>query len=266
MHPPAVLGALQAHGLYAPYAAQVAGSKPAVGQRPRQGQPLLTLQSPELSARLALARAREQQLQWQLTQQPFDTRLMEAGPALRTHREAAREEVDGLQREVQRLSLAMPFDGSVVETAQDLQPGTWVAPGEKLMQVVGPHSAKVEAFVDEATLQRLGADSAGAFVPDTPERASVSCNAAAAIVAAVQLSQITHGTVASVYGCGISAQQRADGRLVPLQPIFRVRLESCGLTAPPNADVVGMAVPHGTRHTALPGDGRPAPAGGAAAA
>ena len=35
------------------------------------------LQSPELDARLELARAREQQLRWQLSQQTFDARLLE---------------------------------------------------------------------------------------------------------------------------------------------------------------------------------------------
>ena len=61
----------------------------------------------------------------------------------------------------------------------------------------------------------------------------MNCNAG--IVDAVQLSQLDHGAVASVYGGGIPAQQRVDGRLVPLQPTFRVRLEGCDFTATPNA-------------------------------
>ena len=40
----------------------------------------------------------------------------------------------------------MPFDGTVVEAAQDVHAGSWTAAGEKLLQVVGPRGAKVEAF------------------------------------------------------------------------------------------------------------------------
>lgn len=242
---PAVLGSTQAQGLYAPYAAQTLGPLPRVGQQLRQDEPLVSLQSPELNARLELARTREQQLQWQVSQQPFDAKLMEAGPALRKRWEAAREEVDGLQREVQRLDLTMPFDGTVVEASEDVTPGSWVPAGEKLLQVVGPQGAKVEAFVDEPALQRLNASSAGVFVPDTPERASVSCTRA--VVDAVQLSQLDQGAVASVYGGSVPSQRLQDGRVVPLQPIFRVRLEGCDLKAAPASEVVGVASLRGER-------------------
>ena len=235
---PAMLGAAQAQGLYAPYAAQTLGPLPRAGQPLRQGEPLVQLQSPELNARLEVARAREQQLQWQVSQQPFDAKLMEAGPALRKRWEAAREEVEGLQREVQRLAFTMPFDGTVVEASEDVTSGSWVAPGEKLLQVVGPNGARVEAFVDEADLQRLSTGSMGVFVPDSPERTSVSCSKT--IVDAVQLSQLDQSAVASVYGGPVPSQRLQDGRLVPLQPVFRVRLEDCDLKAAPPSEVMGM--------------------------
>ncbi|MBX3619153.1 MAG: HlyD family efflux transporter periplasmic adaptor subunit [Rhizobacter sp.] len=246
---PAVLGAEQAQGLYAPYAAQVAGPLPAVGRSLRRGEPLVTLHSPDLDARLALARAREQQLQWQLSQQPFDSGLMEAGPALRSRWEAAREEVAGLQRELQRLSLTMPFDGMVVEVSSDAMAGAWVGAGEKLLQVVGPAGAKVDAFVDETQLQRLGAHGSGVFIADTAEHGRVSCKSAA--VDAVQLAQLDAGALplASVYGGSLSAQHRPDGRVLPLQPTFRVRLGDCDAQGAPRHEVTGMALLQGERRS-----------------
>lgn len=249
---PAVFGAMQVQGLYAPHAARVAGALPAVGQRLRQGAPLVQLQSPELDAQLELARERERQLRWQLSQQTFDTRLLEAGAALRSRWEAAREGVEGLQREVQRLTLVMPFDGTVVESSHDVTAGTWVAAGEKLLQVVGPQGARVEAFVDESALQRLHSGSAGVFIPDTPERPQVRCTRS--LVDAVQLLQLDHVAVASLYGGGIAAQRRADGRVVPLQPTFRVRLEGCDVASPPSSEVAGIALLHSERQS-LTGEG-----------
>lgn len=246
---PALLGAQQAQGLYAPYAAQLAGALPAVGSKLRQGEPLLSLRSPELNARFELARAREQQLQWQLTQQPFDARLMEAGPALRSRWEAAREEAAGLRREMQRLDLRMPFDGSVVETSPDVMAGSWVMAGEKLLLVVGPQGVKVEAFVDESSLQRLGAHSSAVFIADTPEHARVRCTQAE--VDAVQLGQLDQGALAlaSIYNGPIAAQRRPDGRVAPLQPTFRVRLSGCDLATPAGSEITGVALLQGERQS-----------------
>ena len=247
VHAPAVLGARQAQGLYAPSAARVLSALPPVGQVVRAGESLLRLQSPDLDARLALAQAREQQLQWQLARQPFDARLMEAGPALRKHWEAAREEVDGLQRELQRLDLKMPFDGRVVESSEEVTAGSWVRSGEKLLQVLAPQGGKVEAFVDESELQRLQAGSPGVFVPSTPERSRVQC--ARSVVDAVQLGQLDTPALASLYGGGIPAQRHHDGRVVPLQPTFRVRLEGCDLAEAPASEFIGVAVLAGERRS-----------------
>jgi putative peptide zinc metalloprotease protein len=246
---PAVLGAAKAQGLYAPYAAQALGDLPVVGRHFAQGEVLLSLQSPELTARLELARAREQQLQWQLSQQPFDARLMEAGPALRTRWEAAREEAEGLQRELERLSLTMPFDGTVVEASDSVRRGSWISAGEKLLQVVSPQGVKVEAFVDEAALQRLDTASEGVFIPDAIERSSVHCSHV--VVDKVQLGQLEQSglAVASVYGGAIPAQRKADGRIVPLQPTFRVRMFGCDGVAQQGSEVIGTVLMQGERRS-----------------
>jgi putative peptide zinc metalloprotease protein len=249
---PAVLGAMQVQSLYAPHAARVATPLPEAGRHLRQGETLVELQSPELQAQLELARAKEQQLRWQLSQQTFDAKLLEAGAALRARWEAAREEAEGLQREVQRLKLVMPFDGTVVDSSQDVIPGAWLPAGERLLRVIGPNGTRVEAYVDESALERLSGESVGVFVPDTPERTRVNC--AHTVVDQVQVVQLDHATVSSLYGGSIPAQRLRDGRVVPLQPTFRVRLEGCDLISSPSSEVAGIALLHGERRS-LAGEG-----------
>jgi putative peptide zinc metalloprotease protein len=249
VHAPAVLGALQAQGLYAPYPARIDAELPQVGQALKAGARLITLHSPELNARLALAEAREAQLRWQLEQQPFDARLMEAGPALRKRWEAAQEEVHGLQREQQRLLVNMPFDGEVVEVAPELRPGSWLPAGEKLLQVIAPSGAKVEAFVDETQAQALATSTEGRFVPNVAESAGVACKSGR--IDAVAITQIDAPALASVYGGPIASQRDAAGRLIPLQPTFRLRLEGCDLGRAPRQEVIGMAVLQGERRSLL---------------
>jgi len=244
---PAVLGALQSQALYAPYAAQVVGTLPRPGQPVQAGQPLLQLRSPELASRLAQAQAREQQLQWQLSQQPFDERLMEAGAALRKHWEAAAAEVAGLQDEMRRLTLTAPFDGTVAEADEDAPAGAWIPAGERLLQLVGPQGSKADAFVDEAALPAIAEGQHATFIPLAPEQPAVHCRVSR--VDAVQLAHLDTPAVASPYGGGNPAQRAADGRLLPLQPTFHVRLEHCDRTLPPRSEQPGTARLQGERQS-----------------
>lgn len=246
---PGVLSAQQAQAMYAPYAAQVTGALPAAGQTVHAGQTLLQLRSPDLSARLAQAQAREQQLQWQLSQQPFDERLMEAGPALRKRWEAAASEVAGLQGEMQRLVFTAPFEGTVVEVSDDARTGTWIPAGERLLQLVGPRGTKVDVYVDEAALADLSPGERAVFVPTALEESSINCSVAR--VDAVQVANIDALSVASPYGGDIPAQRTAEGRLLPMQPTFRVRLEQCDRSVPPRSELAGIAHMQGTRRSLI---------------
>ncbi len=247
VHAPAVLGALQSQALYAPYASQMAGPLPRPGQAVRAGQPLAQLRSPELATRLAEAQAREQQLQWQLNQQPFDERLMEAGAALRKHWEAAAAEVAGLQDEIKRLQLTAPFDGTVADANEEAPAGAWIPAGERLLQLIGPQGTKADAYVDEAALSAIAEGQHATFVPAALEQAAVHCTVSR--VDAVQLAVLDTPAVASPYGGEIAAQRMADGRLQPLQPTFHVRLEQCDRALPPRMELPGVARLQGERRS-----------------
>ena len=246
---PAVLGALQAQAVYAPYASQLMSPLPAAGQSFQAGQPLLQLRSPELTVRLQQAQAIEQQLQWQLSQQAFDPQLMAAGAALRKRWESAAAEVTGLQAEIQRLTLQAPFDARVAESNEDARPGSWVPAGERLLMLVGPTGSKVDAYVDEAALASLAPGLPARFVPSALEQPSVQCRVER--VDPVQLSQLDAPVLASVHGGDIAVQKAPDGRLLPLQPVFRVRLEHCDRTQPPLMELPGRAELQGERRSWL---------------
>jgi len=244
---PGVLSAQQAQALYAPHAAQVNGRMPSPGQIVRAGQPLLQLRLPDLASQLAQALAREQQLQWQLSQQPFDEHLMEAGPALRKRWEAAAEEVAGLQDEMRRLSITAPFDGTVVEVDDDAVRDVWIPAGERLLQVIGPRGTKVDAFVDEAELEGLAVGQHAVFVPTALEESLVNCSVTG--IDAVQVANLDVPGVASPYGGSIPAQRTNEGRLLPMQPTFRVRLAQCNRELAPRSELAGVAHLHGQRQS-----------------
>lgn len=244
---PAVLSAATAQGLYAPYAAQVEGPLPRPGTQVKAGDRLVSLRSPELQSRLELAQAREQQLQWQLAQQPFNEQLMEAGPALRKRWEAAAEAVAGLQREVQRLQMAAPFDGVVADTADDVMPQSWIPEGQKLLVLVGPAGIKVEAYVDETDLADARQATQARFVGNNAQGRTVRC--ATQVADAVQLAQLEQPLLASVHGGRLAVQRAPDGRLVPVRPVFRLVLGGCDAEAAPVSELAGLATLQGPRRS-----------------
>jgi putative peptide zinc metalloprotease protein len=232
LHAPAVIGPSTVQAVYAPETARLERPLPAAGQRVKAGEVLVQLASPELQYKLQLAQARQAQLRWQLTQQGFDERLLQAGAALRKRWEGANTEVAGLQREIQRLRLVAPFDGLVAEVADDAPAGAWVTPADKLLVLVGPGGRQVEAYVDEAGLQALQQVAEGAprglaarYLGGDARQPAVHCRGFSAD--AVQLARLEQPLLAQPHGGQIEVQILADGRLLPRRPTFRVLLTDC---------------------------------------
>ena len=247
---PAVLGAAQTQGVYLPHAARLLNTLPAAGTSVKAGDELARLASPELLAQLALAQAEEEQLRWQLTQQSFDARLREAGPALRKRWEQAAETVAGLQLEVKRLTLTAPFDAEVTDVNTDAHPGAWLPAGERLMLLVSPGGSKVDAYVDEHGLERLtdGAQQA-TFIADLPGHPAVQCSGVSPHP--VQLPQLEHPGVTTLFGGELPAQRKDDGRVVPLNAVFRVRLTDCSPVESTTRERSGVALLHGRSESLL---------------
>lgn len=245
---PAVLGALQSQGLYAPAAGEVAEVLVRDGQLVKAGQVMARLSSPMLEAQLALAGARERDLAWQTAQQPFNLELQQRGPALRKQWQVAQEQVAALRQQMARLTLAAPFAGRVVDVSDALRAGTALAEGEHLLDVVGPEGVKGEAFVEEAALNGLKPGHVARFVADGGEFWSVECRLGQ--IDRLNLPLLDQPLLASTYGGPVPTEQRDRG-LVPLAATFRVRLERCDRRGAPLRELAGVARLQGERYSLL---------------
>jgi putative peptide zinc metalloprotease protein len=223
---PAVLGAAEAQGLYAISAARVATAPVAVGAEVQAGQVLVQLESLDLRNRLAQEQSRERLLHWELEQQPFDPQLQQEGGALRERWIEAAAAVKGLQEQVEQLIVRAPFAGRVAEVDESLVPGAWIAQKEKLFEVIGPHGAKAEAFVDELALAQLQLGSHATFVADAAGMRSTDCRVDG--IDRVNLSSMDSLYLASTYGGPIPVQKDKRGTLVPTEAWYRVHLKNCG--------------------------------------
>lgn len=233
---PAVLSPDQMQTVSSAYAARVESFNIRVGQGVEAGQLLMQLHSPELEMQLQQAQLQEQQLQIQLLQQAFDDKLREQGPALRKQWEQAFVQVRGLQEQKERLAVRAPFAGHVAELADDLRPGQWITAGERLLSVAGRQGSKLDAYADEAALEELRSGMPARFIPAAGGSA-VTCTLGR--IAPVQLATLDEPAAADLYGGSVAVQRGPDGRLLPLHPIFHLRLEHCQQERPPTVALYG---------------------------
>jgi putative peptide zinc metalloprotease protein len=222
---PAVLQAQQAQWLYAPVPAQLREVAVKHGQAVQAGQALLSLDSAEWRHQLGLAQGREQQLRWQVQQQAFDGRLQGRGEALRQHWESVQAEVAGLLALGRQLQVSAGFDGRVVSLNPALQPGAWLARGERLLQIANPQGLRVEAYVGEAALPRIEPGMAARFIADEPGLARVGCEVES--IDRIAVAALEHPSLASPHGGPIAATLDQAGRAMPHDAHFRVRLHRC---------------------------------------
>jgi len=224
---PAVFGPAQAQGLYtaAPgYLAAQAFARD--GQQVTAGEILAVVVSPDLAAQLKAAQAEEATLRWKVQQQSFDDRLRQQGVALRKRWEGARQAIEGLQAQIDQLTIRAPFDGRVNLPGEAPAAGTWLPRGEHLFDVIGPAGVKGDAYVDEYDVSRVRPGQAVTFVPSLAEAAALHCKVQA--LDKVNLGALDEPAVASVYGGPIPAElDRKTNQLVPLQATWRVRVGDC---------------------------------------
>lgn len=245
---PAVMGARDSTQLYSPAPAEVVAVHVREGQWVAAGQPLLQLSSPELEVDLARARARADTLRWQIEQQPFDAKLQAEGPALVKQWQAAEAQVEAVRQQIARLDFRAPFAGRVVDAVESLQPGTVIGGGERLLSLNGAAGLKGEAFVGEGALRRLAQGEEAVFVADRAEAPRVRCRIGA--IDRINLATLDQPALASTYG-GPIATQRVEHGLVPIEALFRVRLDQCEAGNAPLREVAGVARLRGERQSIL---------------
>jgi putative peptide zinc metalloprotease protein len=248
VHAPAVLGAEQAQGLFAPIAARVVSAPLPVGTEVSAGQVLVQLESPDLQAHLAKEKLREQLQRWELEQQPFDLQLRQEGNALHERWNEEVEAVKGLQEQVNQLIVRAPFAGRIAEADDDLVLGAWIARKEKLFEIVGPKGSKAEAFIDESAISELKVGSDATFVADDASMRKVQCRLET--IERVNMASLDTFYLASIFGGAIPVEKDRQGMLVPTEAWYRLHLNACDYALPqPKHEIRGVMHLRGEWHS-----------------
>ncbi|BCS52863.1 efflux RND transporter periplasmic adaptor subunit [Geobacter sp. SVR] len=209
------------------------------GGRVTAGEVLLRLSSPDTEQRLRQVLTSAAVSRWQVSQQVFDERLLSQGNVPRRRLEEGTTELSGLKEELGRLSVRAPFDGVIVDRNDELTPGLWVPRKEPFYVLADTGSNRVDAYVGERDLDRIGVGASAHFIPDATEFGTFDCRVAE--IDRVNIPVIDEPFLASTYGGKLPARQDAHGEQIPDAPLFRIRMDRCMPAGVPLFKLRGVA-------------------------
>jgi putative peptide zinc metalloprotease protein len=227
----------QFHVFHSPLPAQVL-HLPEAGQRFQAGEPVLHLDQPELGHRGARAEAVASASQDALRSLQAQQEEMERVPLARSNVALRQQELQAERTERDRLVLAAPFTGTLVDLDPELIRGTWVSPRQPLAALVGEGGWIVEAFVQQADVERLSPNGEATFYP--VQRPDHAVKGTVVEIARTRTTQLPHAMLAAAHGGPIAIHNpRRDEELSPRDALYRVkiRLDENALTAPTTGSV-----------------------------
>jgi putative peptide zinc metalloprotease protein len=206
----------------------------------RAGDLLVLLDSPDVRSRAAQSAASVDALAVQLDRTVGRTDGHERRAAIAEQLAGAVAEVDAQRAELRRLVLRAAFDGVLGDRDSQVQPGAWVNASQPIAMLHAPDAWVVDALVAQEAIGRFEVGAPARFQRrgrwETPVTATVVA------IDGTRAQTLPHPMLATEHGGRVPTLRQPDGRLVPRDALYRVRLR---LDAPPT-DTDRAAVASGT--------------------
>lgn len=216
-----VLRPVQVWPVHVPGAAMLEALPHREGDRVAEGEPIAQLASSALAVRREAAAAKVEQLRWLAASAGFGSesraRLQSAQEELAT----AQEELAELDETLARYQPRAPFSGRLHDIDPDLQPGQWLAEGERIALLVGDKGYVVETFLDEEAVKQIAVGDTAGFIADGGEGGRLELQVRHIDADATRV--LPSGMLAAPAGGHVLVRQRRD-QLIPEQGVYRVSL------------------------------------------
>ena len=206
-------------------AAQVTKLPPEIGSRVEEGDQLIGLSVPELEKKIRQLQTKIDVLNRQFGSSGFDLKTVNQQPIFKEQLISAKNELDGLQKEYDKLNRKAPFSGVIADVDPDLFLGEWVPKSFSLVTLITEKDWIVECYVEEDDLRRLDTGNWGRFIPDAPGVRGVGLSVISIDKDATRV--LAEGSLASLAGGEILVRPQ-NNKLIPERAIYRVRLKVDG--------------------------------------
>jgi putative peptide zinc metalloprotease protein len=204
------------------FGARLATLDVADGQSVTKGALLFHLVSPDLDYKIAHTRADLDILQWQMNSSGLDPELLARSKVTEREYASTLAEYRGLLDQKARLDVTAPIAGKVVDIAEGVAPGMWMAAKARLASVINPGADTVEAYVDEGDLDRIKPGDDATFWADADSRIQVPLHVID--VASASTRTLPDPYLASLYGGPVTVRTPKQNELVPDRTLYRVTL------------------------------------------
>ncbi len=201
---------------------QVKEMPPPLGTRIEEGKPLMTLSSLELEQKINLSKNRLITLSRQLDASGFDREILSKRSVLQEQLKSIQEELNGLEKERDRLKPMAPFTGQIVDVDPDLFLNEWLPKNTPVVSMIDPSSWVIDTYITEEDLKRIDIHHIGWF---EPEAAGVSNYKLTVLSIDRDASQVlTEGMLGSIGGGDILVRTQ-NNKAIPENAIYHVRLK-----------------------------------------
>jgi putative peptide zinc metalloprotease protein len=209
--------------LYAPDPARIVELPRVSGAHVKAGELLMALEFPDLEYRAKKAQDEISRLGWQLEVAGFNDEMRAMQNVTREQLAGARTELSGMHRQQQRLALAAPFDGVLVDVPPALAEGVWVNRQERLGELIDPTHWEVQTYLGESEVQRVKVGDTGWFYPETPGKRAIKLQV---IHVDIDVTRQLPEPMLSVQHGGQVLVHERNNQLIPDKALYRVVLSA----------------------------------------
>jgi len=220
---PAVLEPAQVLDLHSPATGRVVDIKVALGEPIVEGQTLFILTSDELNNQIQQVSREIDLTQAMLNRIAADELNREQNIVLVSELNSKKEELAGLEKNQQQLTVKAPFSGRVSNLSSDVHSARWIAEGTHLVTISSSAGVKVRGFVERSNLARISSGTDVVFIPEVPELETLEGKVD--LVEAANVDTLTIPALASYYGGAIAVNKNETG-LEPLKSWYHVSINT----------------------------------------
>ena len=201
---------------------QVTQMPPALGAKVEEGKPLMTLSSLELEQKINLSKNRLINLSRQLNASGFDAETLSHRSVLQEQLRSAQDELNGLEKERDRLKPMAPFTGEIVDVDPDLFLNEWLPKNTPVLSMIDPSSWVIDTYVTESDLKRIDVGHMGWFEPEAPGVSNYKLTVLSIDRDATQV--LNEGMLGSLGGGDILVRTQ-NNKFIPENAMYHVRLK-----------------------------------------
>jgi len=227
--------------LIAPEEGVLSTNLPPIGSRVIANQPIVDIQSPYLDYALQRVELEYQKKKSEYRRASLDPNYGPQRLILLSDINSHEAEYEKLQNLRNKLILTVPFNGIVIETADELTKGSAILKDEWLGDVVNPDVVQVEAYVSQSDMSRIKKGLSGYFYPrDLSQRAMPVKVTSIEVINSSQLicsysNELKQNKKESIvietpcynstdFGGQVATFMSDDGQYVPVDSVYRVLL------------------------------------------